>query len=102
MLKPETISLMLQSQPNVPQSTGLGYGFVRARQKFLAHSGANPGWCAFFLISAGRRDGFVIANNSSRAGPSTTPWPSFGPSMSRNRSLNENSTSQAKLCSDEV
>jgi CubicO group peptidase (beta-lactamase class C family) len=69
VLKPETISTMLRTQPNVPQSTGLGYGFGSAQgEKFLAHAGGNPGWRAFFLISADRRDGFVIANNSSCGG----------------------------------
>ena len=67
VLKPETISIMIQSQPNVPKSTGIGYGFGFANgEKFLAHSGSNPGWNAYFHISADRRDGFVIANNSSR------------------------------------
>ncbi len=67
VLKPETISTMLQSQPNMPQSTGLGYGFGSAKgEKFLRHSGANAGWNATFLISPDRRDGFVIASNSSR------------------------------------
>jgi hypothetical protein len=67
VLKPETVSLMLQSQPNVPGSTGLGYGFGFAKgEKFLVHSGHNPGWYAVFAISVDRRDGFVIASNSSR------------------------------------
>ena len=58
---------MLQSQPNVPRSTGLGYGFGFVKgEKFLVHSGHNPGWYAVFAISVDRRDGFVIANNSSR------------------------------------
>jgi CubicO group peptidase (beta-lactamase class C family) len=69
-LKPETISIMLQSQPNVQGSTGLGYGFgfsVKG-EKFLQHSGHNPGWYAVFAISIDRRDGLVIASNSSRGG----------------------------------
>jgi len=69
VLKPETISLMVQTQPNITPSGGLGYGIgSRKDEKYLAHAGANPGWCAFFLISVHRRDGFVIANNSSRGG----------------------------------
>jgi hypothetical protein len=53
----------------VPRSTGLGYGFSSAKgEKFLIHSGHNPGWYAVFAISVDRRDGFVIANNSSRGG----------------------------------
>jgi CubicO group peptidase (beta-lactamase class C family) len=69
VLKPQTISLMLQSQPNVQHSTGLGYGFNSAKgEKFLVHGGHNPGWFAFFAISVDRRDGLVIANNSSRGG----------------------------------
>jgi CubicO group peptidase (beta-lactamase class C family) len=69
VLKPETVSTMLQSQPNVPQSIGLGYGFGFAKgEKFLSHSGHNPGWYAVFAISVDRRDGFVIASNSSRGG----------------------------------
>jgi len=69
VLKPETISLMLQTQPNVKPSGGLGYGIGAGKgEKFLVHAGANPGWHAFFAISVDRRDGFVIANNSSRGG----------------------------------
>ena len=69
VLKPESISTMLQSQPNVPHSTGLGYGFGSIKsEKFLSHSGHNPGWYAVFAISVESRDGFVIANNSSRGG----------------------------------
>jgi CubicO group peptidase (beta-lactamase class C family) len=69
VLKPETISTMLQKQPNIEPSGGLGYGIGSAKgEKFLMHGGANPGWQAFFLISVDRRDGFVIANNSSRGG----------------------------------
>jgi CubicO group peptidase (beta-lactamase class C family) len=35
-------------------------------EKFLGHSGANPGWYAHFRLNVERREGFVIANNSSR------------------------------------
>jgi hypothetical protein len=31
----------------------------------LAHFGGNPGWTAHFLIDTTRREGFVVANNSS-------------------------------------
>jgi len=69
VLKPETISIMLQSQPSVPQSTGLGYGFFFPKgEKFVGHNGHNRGWYAVFAISVDRRDGFVIANNSDRGG----------------------------------
>ena len=37
-------------------------------EKLLGHSGANPGWYARFLLNVERREGFVIANNSSRGG----------------------------------
>ena len=67
VLKPETISTMVQPQPNLPRSGGLGYGFAFSKgEQFLLHGGHNPGWYAWFLISVDRRDGFVIANNSSR------------------------------------
>jgi CubicO group peptidase (beta-lactamase class C family) len=67
VLKRETISTMLQAQPNLPHSSGLGYGFAFGKdEKFLVHAGGNPGWSAFFQISVDRRDGFVIASNSSR------------------------------------
>ena len=38
-------------------------------EKVLGHSGANPGWYAHFRLNVERRDGFVIATNSSRGGP---------------------------------
>ena len=37
-------------------------------EKVLGHSGANPGWYAHFRLNVERREGFVIANNSSRGG----------------------------------
>lgn len=68
VLKPETVSTMIEIQPNA-QNAGLGYGFVSSQSgKILAHSGANPGWFAQFQLSVDRREGFVIANNSSRGG----------------------------------
>ena len=51
VLKRETISTLLETF-NV--------------EKFLGHSGANPGWYAHFRLNVERREGFVIANNSSR------------------------------------
>src|SRR5688572_6600757 len=66
VLKPETISIMLQTQPNITPSGGLGYGIAFGRgEKSLAHSGHNAGWYAIFAISVERRDGLVIASNSS-------------------------------------
>jgi CubicO group peptidase (beta-lactamase class C family) len=35
-------------------------------EKVLGHSGANPGWYAHFRLNVQRREGFVIASNSSR------------------------------------
>lgn len=69
VLRPETISTMVQTQPNVVSSSGLGYGVGSLNgEKFLSHAGGNPGWCAQFLISVDRRDGFVVANNCTRGG----------------------------------
>jgi CubicO group peptidase (beta-lactamase class C family) len=66
VLKPETISLMIQTQPKITPSGGLGYGIAFGRgEKSLAHSGHNAGWYAIFAISVERRDGLVIASNSS-------------------------------------
>ena len=68
VLKRETISTMLEIQPNA-RNAGLGYGVVSSEgEKILTHSGANPGWFAHFRLSVDRREGFVIANNSSRGG----------------------------------
>ena len=53
VLKPETISTLLETFKV---------------EKFLGHSGANPGWYAHFRLNVERREGFVIANNSSRGG----------------------------------
>jgi len=74
-LKPETVATMLDPLP-----TGIGYGFsvtnmqgdrapmhLRA-DKLLAHFGGNPGWTAHFLFDTTRREGFVVANNSSLGG----------------------------------
>jgi CubicO group peptidase (beta-lactamase class C family) len=68
VLKRESISTMLEVQPNA-RNAGLGYGIASTEgEKFLTHSGANPGWFAHFRLSVDRREGFVIANNSSRGG----------------------------------
>ncbi|MGO8926370.1 MAG: serine hydrolase domain-containing protein [Limisphaerales bacterium] len=65
VLKPETVSAMLQPQPNA-ESCGLGYGISSFKgDKVLAHAGANPGWSALFVLDVKRREGLVIANNSS-------------------------------------
>jgi CubicO group peptidase (beta-lactamase class C family) len=53
VLKPETISTLLETFKV---------------EKVLGHSGANPGWYAHFRLNVERREGFVIANNSSRGG----------------------------------
>ena len=75
VLKPETVATMLDPLP-----AGIGYGFsvtnmqgdrapmhLRA-DKLLAHFGGNPGWTAHFLFDTTRREGFVVANNSSLGG----------------------------------
>jgi CubicO group peptidase (beta-lactamase class C family) len=65
LLKPQTIAQMSEDQPNAVGS-GLGYGVGGFKgERFLTHSGANIGWTAFFIIAVNRREGFVIANNSS-------------------------------------
>jgi CubicO group peptidase (beta-lactamase class C family) len=64
----KAISTMLEVQPNA-RNAGLGYGIATSgNEKVLTHSGANPGWFAHFRLSVDRREGFVIANNSSRGG----------------------------------
>jgi len=73
VLKPETVAMM-----RTPLPVGLGYGFAVTNldgvenapaavkdDRFQAHFGGNPGWSAHFLIDSNRREGFVIANNSS-------------------------------------
>jgi len=74
VLKPETIANMIEPLPG-----GLGTGFSVTNidgvetapatvhgDKLLAHFGGNPGWTAHFLIDTTRREGFVVANNSSQ------------------------------------
>ena len=75
VLKPETVATMLEGGPK-----GIGYGFSvtdmqgdRAPKELrgdilLSHFGGNPGWTAHFLIDTTRREGFVVANNSSFGG----------------------------------
>jgi CubicO group peptidase (beta-lactamase class C family) len=74
VLKPETIAEMLEIQPSAKDhgSTpgviyeGLAYEVVYFDgEKFVEHSGFNPGWRSGFGLSINRRDGFVVANNSS-------------------------------------
>lgn len=73
VLKPETVANMHEPLP-----VGLGHAFSVTNidgvqnapasihtDKLLAHFGGNPGWSAHFLIDATRREGFVVANNSS-------------------------------------
>jgi CubicO group peptidase (beta-lactamase class C family) len=68
VLKRQTISTMLEVQPNA-RNAGLGYGIASSSgEKILTHSGANPGWFAHFRLSVDRREGFVIASNSSGGG----------------------------------
>jgi CubicO group peptidase (beta-lactamase class C family) len=66
VLKPETIAEMIEVQPNA-RHIGLGYGIGFLKdEKFLSHAGANPGWNARFQLNVNRKEGVVIANNSSR------------------------------------
>jgi CubicO group peptidase (beta-lactamase class C family) len=73
ILKPETITTML-----APLPAGIGYGFSVTNidgvqpvvggdypATSMMHHGGNPGWTAHFLIDTLRRQGFVVANNSS-------------------------------------
>jgi CubicO group peptidase (beta-lactamase class C family) len=65
VLKPATVAQMLEIQPNTEHG-GLGYGISLIKgEKFLSHVGMNPGWTARFALAVNRREGFVIANNSS-------------------------------------
>jgi CubicO group peptidase (beta-lactamase class C family) len=72
-LKPETVANLFEPLPR-----GLGQAFSITNlegaenapaalhaDKLLAHFGGNPGWTAHFLIDVDRREGFVVANNSS-------------------------------------
>lgn len=72
VLQPETVATIL-----APLPAGIGYGGSFSDKKkrnpsddrgdtLLSHSGSNPGWCAHFTINTTRREGFVIASNSSR------------------------------------
>jgi CubicO group peptidase (beta-lactamase class C family) len=76
VLKPESVAIMLDPLPK-----GIGYGFSVTNMqgdrapihlhadKLLAHFGGNPGWTAHFLFDTTRREGFVIAHNSSGGMP---------------------------------
>jgi hypothetical protein len=65
VLKPESVSAMLEPQPNA-EGCGLAYGVGTYKgEKYLVHAGSNPGWNARFILAVNRREGFVIANNSS-------------------------------------
>lgn len=77
VLKPETVAAML-----APLPAGIGYGFSVTNIQgvthapagnypatSLMHHGGNPGWSAHFLIDTSRREGFVVANNSSLGFP---------------------------------
>lgn len=74
VLKRETVANMHEPLP-----VGLGHAFSVTNiegvqnapasihtDKLLMHFGGNPGWSAHFLIDATRREGFVLANNSSQ------------------------------------
>lgn len=68
VLRRETIATMLEVAPNA-RNAGLGYGIAPFEGgKLLTHSGSNPGWFAHFQLSVERREGFVIATNSSLGG----------------------------------
>jgi len=64
VLKPETVAAMLEVQQNADNGLAYAIGVFKG-EKFLGHSGANPGWNAEFLIDINRRQGVSIANNSS-------------------------------------
>jgi CubicO group peptidase (beta-lactamase class C family) len=65
VLKPETIAAMTEVQPySVDCGLAYGVGYYKG-EKFLTHSGANPGWNALFALDVNRRDGYVVVNNSS-------------------------------------
>jgi len=73
VLKPETVATML-----APVPAGIGYGFSVTNIQgvhnvpggdypatAMMHFGGNPGWSAHFLVDTTRRQGFVVADNSS-------------------------------------
>jgi CubicO group peptidase (beta-lactamase class C family) len=71
VLKPETVTMILEP---LPGGIGFGYSVTNMQRngfpadlladRFVSHSGANPGWTAFFQLDATKREGFVVANNS--------------------------------------
>ncbi|MGH9373873.1 MAG: serine hydrolase domain-containing protein, partial [Vicinamibacterales bacterium] len=79
VLKRETISTLLETLKS---------------EKFLGHSGANPGWYAHFRLSVDRREGFVIANNSSRGGGVTQAIGKLWSDACRGTTPGENSANQ--------
>jgi CubicO group peptidase (beta-lactamase class C family) len=72
VLKPESVATML-----APLPAGIGYGFSVTNMlqqgipddvrddTLINHFGGNPGWTAHFFMDTTRRQGFVLANNSS-------------------------------------
>ena len=69
VLQPETIAAMIKVQPNA-QNEGLTYGVTPVQNGvMLQHFGNNPGWSAFFSIDTARREGLVMAANSSNGFP---------------------------------
>jgi CubicO group peptidase (beta-lactamase class C family) len=66
VLQPDTIRQMIEVQPPAAGNTGLAYGIVsQGGDTWLMHFGSNPGWNAFFILSVDRREGLVVATNSS-------------------------------------
>ena len=69
VLQPETIAAMSKAQPNA-KNEGLAYGVTTVENGgMLQHFGNNPGWSAFFSIDTYRREGLVMAANSSNGFP---------------------------------
>ena len=69
VLLPETVAAMSKVQPNA-QNEGLAYGVTSVQNGvMLQHFGNNPGWSAFFSIDTARREGLVMAANSSNGFP---------------------------------
>ena len=65
VLQPDTIAAMSTIQPNA-KDEGLAYGIGGLQNGvLLQHFGANPGWNAFFSVDTFRREGLVMAVNSS-------------------------------------
>lgn len=62
VLKPETITLMMTTQPN---SGGYGFGYATEPfpdgTKLVEHGGASGGWVTIFALAPEQRNGFVFA-----------------------------------------